>query len=188
MRRIVPLTLREANDFVEAHHRHSARTSNDGGKFAIGLEWDGELVGVAIVGRPVARLLQRPGTAELLRCCVKVGAPTGAGKTLNSRCKRIWQLMGGTRLVTYTLASETAGSITGAGFVWEAKVKGRKWNGDKNGDRAIAEEDKNRWGAQLAEPKLDGVRLHSQVKRGGISLNSQDAPVVPCLARSRTSS
>jgi hypothetical protein len=149
MRRIVPLTLRDANDFVEAHHRHSARTSNDGGKFAIGLEFEGELVGVAIVGRPVARLLDKPGTAELLRCCVKEGAPTGAGKTLNARCKRIWQLMGGTRLVTYTLASEGAGSIRGAGFVWEAKVPGRRWNGAKNGDRELASEPKDRWGATL---------------------------------------
>jgi len=33
--RIVPLNLRKANDFVENWHRHSARTSNDGGKYAI---------------------------------------------------------------------------------------------------------------------------------------------------------
>jgi len=43
--RIVPLTLREANDFVERWHRHSARTSNDGGKFAIGLRLGDVLVG-----------------------------------------------------------------------------------------------------------------------------------------------
>lgn len=146
---IVPLTLREANDFVEAHHRHSARTSNDGGKFAIGLEVDGALVGVAIVGRPVARLLQQPGTAELLRCCVKVGAPIGAGKKLNARCKRIWQLMGGTRLVTYTLASESGGSLSGSGFEREADVPGRQWNGSKRGGRSIASEPKTRWGARL---------------------------------------
>jgi hypothetical protein len=123
--RIVPLTLREANDFVEAHHRHSSRTSNDGGKFAIGLEADAKLVGVAIVGRPVARLLQEPGTAKLLRCCVGPGAPEGAGKKLNARCKRIWQLMGGTRIVTYTLATEGGGSLSGAGFKREAAVVGR---------------------------------------------------------------
>ena len=34
---VVPLTLREANDFVESYHRHSDRTSRDGGKFAISL-------------------------------------------------------------------------------------------------------------------------------------------------------
>ena len=31
----LPISLREANDFVEAFHRHSGRTSRDGGKFAI---------------------------------------------------------------------------------------------------------------------------------------------------------
>jgi hypothetical protein len=146
---VVPLSLRAANDFVEKHHRHSSRTSNDGGKFAIGLELDGELVGVAIVGRPVARLLQQPGTAELLQCCVKEGAPVGAGKKLNARCKRIWQLMGGTRLVTYTLASESGGSLSGSGFTREADVPGRQWNGSKRGGRPIASKPKTRWGCVL---------------------------------------
>jgi hypothetical protein len=47
---IVPITLLEANDFVEAFHRHNGRTTRNGGKFAIGLEYDSQLVGVAIVG------------------------------------------------------------------------------------------------------------------------------------------
>jgi len=145
--RIIPLTLREANEFVDQHHRHSARTSNDGGKFAIGLEFGGQLVGAAIVGRPVARMLQQPGTAELLRCCVGPGAPDGAGKQLNARCKRIWQLMGGTRIVTYTLARETGGSLSGAGFTLVAKVRRRQWDFDVRGrrHRALAVEPKNRW-------------------------------------------
>jgi hypothetical protein len=37
----VPITLREANAFVESFHRHSGRTSRNGGKFAIGCS-DGE--------------------------------------------------------------------------------------------------------------------------------------------------
>jgi hypothetical protein len=96
--RIVPLTLRTANDFVEKWHRHSARTSNDGGKFAIGLEHDGKLVGAAIVGRPIARLLQVEGAAEVLRLCTSSDAPKGSGAKLYSRCKRVWQLMGGTKI------------------------------------------------------------------------------------------
>jgi hypothetical protein len=152
--RIVPLTLREANDFVERHHRHSARTANDGGKFAIGLELAGDLVGVAIVGRPVARMLQEPGTAELLRCCVVAeGGPIGAAKRLNARCKRIWQLMGGTRLVSYTLARESGGSLAGAGFRREAEVAGRSWDtpGRRRAARPIETEAKARWAADLAE-------------------------------------
>jgi hypothetical protein len=41
LREIVPLTLREANRFVEEHHRHSGPVQ--GAKFAIGLVEDGKL-------------------------------------------------------------------------------------------------------------------------------------------------
>lgn len=52
---LVPLTLEEANEFVRQVHRHHRPTT--GGKFAIGCARDGEIVGVAIAGRPVARHL-----------------------------------------------------------------------------------------------------------------------------------
>lgn len=149
--KIVPLTLRQANDFVEQHHRHSARTANDGGKFAIGLQVDGALIGAAIVGRPVARLLQVEGSAEILRCCVLPGAPKGACSRLYGRCKRIWQLMGGDRVVTYSLASEPGDSLRGAGFVIEAEVAARTWDtpSRRRDARAIEEQDKLRWGCAL---------------------------------------
>jgi hypothetical protein len=72
---VVPIALREGNVFVEAFHRHSGRTSRDGGKLAIGASEGGFLVGVAIVGRPVARLLNDSFTAEVLRLCVTGNAP-----------------------------------------------------------------------------------------------------------------
>lgn len=149
--KIVPLTLRAANDFVEQHHRHSARTSNDGGKFAIGLEADGALIGVAIVGRPVARLLQAPGTAEVLRLCVAPSAPRNACSRLYGRCKRIWQSMGGDRVVTYTLATESGASLRAAGFEQEAAVPARRWDTPtrRRHARAIEEQDKVRWGCLL---------------------------------------
>ena len=46
---VVPMRLREANDFVEQWHRHNGRTSRDGGRFAIGATTGEALVGVAIV-------------------------------------------------------------------------------------------------------------------------------------------
>ena len=50
---IIPITLKEANEFVENHHRHHKPVV--GHKFSIGVEKDGQLRGVCIVGRPVAR-------------------------------------------------------------------------------------------------------------------------------------
>ncbi|HVQ09540.1 MAG TPA: XF1762 family protein [Allosphingosinicella sp.] len=149
----MPLTLRAANDFVEAHHRHSARTSNDGGKFAIGMEWGGALVGVAIVGRPVARLLHQPGTAEILRLCASPAAPRNTCSKLYGRAKRIWQLMGGDRVVTYTLEAESGASLRAAGFVIEQRVRGRTWDTPtrRRAPRASEQLDKTRWGSVLPE-------------------------------------
>lgn len=154
--KIVPLLLRQANDFVEEHHRHSARTSNDGGKFAIGLEHEGQLVGVAIVGRPIARLLQVPGAAELLRLCTSPGAPKGAGSKLYVRARRIWQLMGGTKFHTFTLSRESGASLRGAGLkadLHRTDVKTGQW--DRRARRrplkAIHDEPKFRWSEELPE-------------------------------------
>ncbi len=155
--KIVPLILREANDFVEQWHRHSARTSNDGGKFAIGLEHDGQLVGVAIVGRPIARLLHEEGAAELLRLCTSPAAPKGAGSKLYARARRIWQLMGGTKFHTYTWADESGASMRGAGLKTPAAVvEGEQWDREARPRkrRAVYDERKVRWTEALPEVEL----------------------------------
>ncbi|MBX3579883.1 MAG: hypothetical protein KF723_21995 [Rhizobiaceae bacterium] len=151
------MILREANDFVEKWHRHSARTSNDGGKFAIGLEHEGELVGVAIVGRPIARLLQVQGAAELLRLCTSPSAPKGSGSKLYSRAKRIWQLMGGTKFHTYTLAKESGDSMRGAGLKEPVvEIDGEQWDRRKRrrSRKPIHDEPKRRWSEDLPELPL----------------------------------
>lgn len=123
--RVIPVTLREANDFVEQFHRHSRRTSRDAGKFAIGASDERGLWGVAIVGRPLARHLDDSFTAEVLRVCVRPDAPRNVCSFLYGRCWRIWQQMGGRRLVTYTLQSESGASLRGAGWRIAGALKGR---------------------------------------------------------------
>ncbi len=133
---IVPITLREANDFVESFHRHSKRTSRDGGKFAIGCSDGEKLCGVAIVGRPIARLLNDDYTAEVLRCCVTPDAPKNSCSKLYSACWRAWRAMGGRKLITYTLQTESGASLRGAGWkviaecepcAWSRKSRKRDW-------------------------------------------------------------
>lgn len=63
MLEVVPITLREANAFVEQNHRHHGPTV--GHKFSIGLSDGEKIVGVAIVGRPVARHLDDGWTLEV---------------------------------------------------------------------------------------------------------------------------
>lgn len=117
-----PYSLREANDFVEAFHRHSKRTSRDSGKFAIAAILDGEICGVAIVGRPLARPLDDGLTAEVLRTCTNDKAPKGCVSKLYAHCWRAWNAMGGLRMVTYTLTTESGASLRGAGWKVEAEL------------------------------------------------------------------
>ena len=116
----VPMTMREANEFVASFHRHNKPVA--GARFAIGAS-DGEaLIGVAIVGRPVARQLQDGVTSEVTRCCVRERAQKGACSFLYAACWRAWRAMGGRRLVTYTLATESGASMRGVGWKLVAEL------------------------------------------------------------------
>lgn len=128
----IPITLKEANDFVESFHRHNKRTSRNSGKFAIGVSTGDELVGVAIVGNPLSATFMDGFTAEVLRCCTNESAPKGACSFLYSRCWKIWAAMGGRRLITYTLATESGCSLRGCGWQIVAQCPagqiGKNWN------------------------------------------------------------
>jgi hypothetical protein len=151
---LIPVTLRQANDFVEQFHRHNGRTSRDGGKWAVGVSDGEELIGVGIVGRPLARLLDDGWTAEVLRVCCREGKPNCASMIYGA-CWRAWRAMGGQRLVTYTLQTETGGSLRAAGFKVVAECKPGKWNREKAGRfreyQPIYGQAKFRWEATSGE-------------------------------------
>ena len=110
-----PISLREANALVAAHHRHCQSTWRNGGKFAIGIFTGPVLAAAVIVGRPVSRTLDDRYTAQVLRLVTTVSAPHNACSMLYRAAWRAWRAMGGRRLVTYTLASESGASLRGAG-------------------------------------------------------------------------
>jgi len=118
---IVPMTLKEANEFVLNFHRHNRPTV--GGKWAIGLEHEGELVGVAIVGRAIARKMDDRFVAEVLRTCTNEKAPKGAVSKLYAACWRAWRAMGGRKMITYTLKEESGASLRGAGWKVIAEIR-----------------------------------------------------------------
>lgn len=127
---LVPMTMKDACAFVQNFHRHNK--APQGGRFAIGASHDGGLVGVAIVGRPVARLLDEPLVAEVTRCCVLDTAPKGTCSFLYAACWRAWRAMGGAKLITYTLQSESGASLRGAGWKVIAELSPNKPNGWQN--------------------------------------------------------
>lgn len=121
---VIPYTLRKANDFVSSHHRHNGRTARDGGKFAIAAQNDGDIVGVAIVGNPLSATYMDGFTAEVLRVCVKDGAPKNVNSLLYGACRRIWFEMGGKKILTYTLTTESGVSLKAAGWTCSAEING----------------------------------------------------------------
>jgi hypothetical protein len=121
--RLVPLTLREANAYVETNHRH--HSSARGCLFCLGVE-NGEVRGVAIVGRPVARELQDGYTAEVLRVCTD-GA-RNACSMLYAAAWRACRAIGYRRLVTYTLPEEGGASLRAAGWRLIGSAGGGSWS------------------------------------------------------------
>ena len=121
----LPISIQEANLFVANFHRHSKPTR--GGKFAIAVSTD-KLQGVAIVGRPIARRLEDGFTAEVLRVCVLDDSPKNTCSFLYGRCWRIWQQMGGVKMITYTLQKESGSSLKGVGWKIVGETGGWKDN------------------------------------------------------------
>ena len=120
---IVPCRLREAREFVTNFHRHNKAPA--GGLFSLGASDGEQLVGVAITGRPVARLLDDGETLEVTRCCVVDNAPKGTPSALYGACWRAARALGYRRLITYTLQSEGGASLRGAGWGMVAERRPR---------------------------------------------------------------
>ena len=119
----IPLDLDEANAFIDQHHRHHGPVV--GHKFSIGAVKDGRVVGVVVIGRPVAQMRQDGLTLELTRLCTD-GTRNAASFLLGSACRAVFAL-GYRRLGTYTLKTETGTSLVAAGWRIVAETKGGSW-------------------------------------------------------------
>jgi hypothetical protein len=122
--KITPIGLRDANDFVLRLHRHH-KTSR-GHKFSIGLSDGEKIVGVVIVGRPVARMSDDGLTLEVVRCCTD--GTKNACSMLYRAAWRASSALGYHRLLTYTLGSEGGSSLRGAGFKCLGQRGGGSWS------------------------------------------------------------
>lgn len=109
---VVPVSFADACEFITAWHRHHAAPI--GHKFSIGAAAGTMLVGVAVVGRPVARSYDDGRTLELTRCATD-GTPH-VSSLLYGAAWRAAKALGYRRLITYTQAGESGSSLRGAGW------------------------------------------------------------------------
>lgn len=118
-----PINFEDARAFVADLHRHN--NPPPGWKFGVGVNDGEKLVGVAMVGRPVARHLDDGWTLEVNRVCTD--GTRNACSMLYGACSRAARALGYKRLVTYTLKSESGASLRAAGWRVLYEVKDRKW-------------------------------------------------------------
>ena len=124
---LVPLRRPETQEFVREHHRHSKPPVGD--VIRVGVELEGQLVGVAMAGRPVARALDDKKTLEVLRVCVLPGTPGNPNSKLYGALIRAGRALGFIRFYTYTLQEESGVSLKAAGWTVDAELPAREgWN------------------------------------------------------------
>jgi len=122
--KIVPIFQREAFEFIQKNHRHHKKPV--GSIFQIGLSDGEKLIGVAVVGRPVARRLQDGQTAEVTRLCTD--GSKNACSMLYAACWRASKALGYRKLITYILIDEPGTSLKAAGWKLIGERGGGSWS------------------------------------------------------------
>jgi hypothetical protein len=127
---LVPVSLDEANAFVRELHRHHDPVP--GAKFCVAVAnfvdcapFESAIVGVAIVGRPVARMLDDGWTLEVNRTCTD--GTKNANSMLYGACRRAAWALGYKKLITYTMSSESGVSLNAAGWKCIGSAGGGSW-------------------------------------------------------------
>ncbi len=123
--KLSPISIHDANQYVIRWHRHSRPVA--GAKIAqAAINSDGWVVGVAIIGRPVSRVLDQRGWLEVNRvatdgtrnaCSMLYGWAARYARTLQRP------------IITYTRADESGASLRGAGWklIGTTKPRSAPW-------------------------------------------------------------
>ena len=119
--RIRPCTLDQANKLVALWHRHHKPVV--GHRFSIAAEKDGEVVGAAIIGRPVAPKTDQYRTAEVTR--LVTNGHKNACSFLYGAAARIAREMGFDAIQTFILDDETGMSLRAAGWSFVGMSNGK---------------------------------------------------------------
>ena len=162
--RVVPIELVEANACISAWHRHHKPVV--GHRFSLGALDGLRIVGVCVVGRPVARLAGHPReVAEVTR--LATDGTRNACSILYAAAARACRAMGFRRLQTYTLESEEGASLRAAGWLHEGRAGGGQWKHTDGKPRRTDQPItiKNRWAIEwegetvtiLEMPALDSA-------------------------------
>lgn len=127
---IVPVYWREAKAYIAEMHRHHLPGGN--GRFCIGVQdEDGVLRGVAVMGRPKARMIPHKQVMEVTRVATD-GVDNACSALYGAAC-RIHKPHGYRKAMTYILDSEPGTSLRAAGWKPVAITDGGSWSRPSRG-------------------------------------------------------
>ena len=152
---VVPVELKEANQFIDALHRHHKPVIFH--RFSLGcVDETGLIHGVCVVGKPVARLAGKPrDVAEVSR--LATDGTYNACSILYAAAARACKAMGFRRIQTYTLPVEGGASLRASGWVCEGAAGGGQWKHTDGKPRRTDQptDVKTRWALHFDRPEID---------------------------------
>lgn len=119
-----PINFDEACAFIAEHHSH--HMPPQGWKFGMAVNNGKKVVGVIVIGRPVARRADDGYTLEVTRCCTD--GTKNAASMLYGAAWRAVRAMGYRKLITFTLNSEAGTSLIAAGWKVVGQTSGKSWS------------------------------------------------------------
>lgn len=146
-----PITLADANRYVETFHRHNGRLPAARFSMAAVDAATGEVHGIAIAGIPKARMLDDGLTLEVNRVCTD--GTRNCCSFLYGCCKRAAKALGYALLITYTQADEDGASLKASGWECDGDAGGGSWFRQVSNPRATySGAVKRRWHIDLNAP------------------------------------
>lgn len=145
---VEPIEFKTATQFVNQHHRHL--DASRGWRFGFGCYNGHLLLGVCMVGRPVARMIDGTKVCEVNRVAVREDIENYLTYNVCSKLYgagvREVKNRGFEKVITYTITDEENGaSLRASGFEVEEKLRARK---GRNGERLPA---RTRWKRELVK-------------------------------------
>lgn len=130
---IVPTTQPKANRYINRVHRHHKALPGGFAWYCLAALVDGNVVGVAVAGRPTNRNNDDGQTVEVLRVATD-GTPNAPSALLGAAARAARQI-GARRCITYTLEEEGGASLRGAGWVQESSGIKSWWTHEGKGSK-----------------------------------------------------
>lgn len=162
---LVPIHRKVAFNFIDKYHSHNKNPK--WWLFGVGLEKEGDLIGVGTAMRSASPQYDDGWTLEISRVCVKDRVPNAASK-LYGALVRAGKALGYKRIITWTLKREKGTCLSATGF---KVVDGGKYSGS------------NKWHNRPPNTKLpEGQKVlweYDSEKKGGETKRTPSAPITP---------